>query len=504
MKRAQGAARGVVRVFAICVLTGLVFRSSTAGDLSGADLARVVGDGTSNRSNMLCTLADSARDGLNGADVAAALGPLKGFDRSVAVQCLEPKIQVGLTGDDFAKILGTDVSNRSNMICTLGKHAQSGLGAGEATIALGGLKGFDRSVAVQCLEPRIQAGLTGNDLAKILGADVSNRSSMICTLKRHVRADFTADDSAFALGELQGFDRSVAVQCLANGAKDALPFVPSAGGGQNPTGRGASAPSAALVERLIKAVPEDPPYLYDVDTVSGAVSTVATDLFGSKAKRVLYDEYYYAAIDYRSMAGVQLALARKAAANNAEADARGHVSEAMKLLDRRNAFATAATNVYLGNVGIAYARVEPVYQSAQTSAQVLALLDPSPATATAVDLLFTGTDFYVNRANSGIDVARQTLVRDVAVMVLMETPSAGLGGRSISDVLKADTTKRIGSSGIYDVLNEQLQNPVFQKRFMSTLAKTGAAGAELVAEAAFNDLLRSPNSGSIGAVLLKE
>jgi hypothetical protein len=166
----------------------------------------------------------------------------------------------------------------------------------------------------------------------------------------------------------------------------------------------------------------------------------------------------------------------------------------MRLLDRRNSYATAASDVYVGNVDTTYARVEPVYKVSAVTARILARVDPTPLTSTIIDTVFTGTDYYVNRANLGADAAKEALIRDVAVMVLMQSPTQSLGGRSIAEVIQGDAARKIGSSGIYRILDEQLRNPAFQKQFMSVLAKSGAAGAELVAEHAFTDLLRAPSA----------
>lgn len=163
---------------------------------------------------MICKLATNVRDGLEAAEVAQALGTLEGYHRSRALVCLEPHIAPGLTGDGLARILGSELRYRETMICRIKAHARPGLDASELTSTLDGLQGYGRSAAVACLEPRIAIGLTGQDLARILDRELRFRQTIICRLKNHARVGFDADEAAVVLGDLQGYERSAAVVCL--------------------------------------------------------------------------------------------------------------------------------------------------------------------------------------------------------------------------------------------------------------------------------------------------
>jgi hypothetical protein len=101
---------------------------------------------------MLCTVKVHAREGITAAEVSAALGPLKDSGRWQAVRCLEPRIENGLNGLNLSEIAGTGDAYRSNIICTVKGHKQSGMNAAQLSLALGGLSGTQRSAAVKCLE----------------------------------------------------------------------------------------------------------------------------------------------------------------------------------------------------------------------------------------------------------------------------------------------------------------------------------------------------------------
>jgi hypothetical protein len=76
MMRARNAALDAVdRVLTASALAGILAVASAGNELSGGDIAKIVGEGSSSRSGTLCRLAPQARDGLSATEVAAALGP---------------------------------------------------------------------------------------------------------------------------------------------------------------------------------------------------------------------------------------------------------------------------------------------------------------------------------------------------------------------------------------------------------------------------------------------
>ena len=215
IRRARRAALSVVdRVLTVYVLAGILSAASAANELSGDDIARIVGEGSSSRSGMLCRLAPQARDGLSATEVAAALGPLHGVGRAAALQCLRPKIQQGLTGADIVHIVGNETTWRHRMLCTIGENARNGTSAAEVAAALGPLAGANRVAALHCMQPRIQQGLTGEDFVQIVGNEIGNRMTMVCDLKANAREGITAAEVATALGPLTGGSRWQAIRCL--------------------------------------------------------------------------------------------------------------------------------------------------------------------------------------------------------------------------------------------------------------------------------------------------
>ncbi len=178
--------------------------------------------------------ADEQNSGkLDANGAAAILGETDGFDRSNALYALEPQIKFDLTGEEFSKILGNNSGYRSSMIQKLAPHAREGLEANEAVSILGEIEGFDRSNALRALEPKIKFGLSGEDFAKILGNNSSSnyRSMMVKILSDHAGDQFTAVNSqnkAGAPNEILKAGQPKDTGQLLNWLKNSLSAIPKA------------------------------------------------------------------------------------------------------------------------------------------------------------------------------------------------------------------------------------------------------------------------------------
>jgi hypothetical protein len=244
------------RLRSLTVTAGILFSilplPASGAMLGGSEIVKIVGDITTNRHTMLCQLSLRAQEGLTASEVASALGPLKGYARSVALQCLARKMASELGGTELTailgpenddeqtlevKIFGNDSGYRQRMLCTLKDHVREGITASELASALGPLTGYARSVALQCLAPKLSSDLDGPELVAVLGpqdvdkdvlttqiagTDPGYRQRMLCTMKSHVRERISAGEVASALGPLTGLARSRAIDCLAPRLVDGL------------------------------------------------------------------------------------------------------------------------------------------------------------------------------------------------------------------------------------------------------------------------------------------
>jgi len=182
--------------------------------LSGFEIAKLVGTTTSQRANMICTLAPRARDGLTAQETAVALGDLSGVYRLKALTCLAPHVQTNLTGSEAAQIVGAGQSFRADMACQIADHFRPNLSSKEADTILDELSGVYRLKALRCLEPRLGHNLTGIELAQVVGDKLSFRRDMLCAISSHAKGDMASDQLASALGGLTGVYRLQAIKCL--------------------------------------------------------------------------------------------------------------------------------------------------------------------------------------------------------------------------------------------------------------------------------------------------
>lgn len=98
---------------------------------------------------------------------------------------------------------------------------------------------LDRLEALRCLEPLLQYQLGADSIVQLLGADVSQRQDMICTIRRHIGAGISGDELAHVLGDLTHLHRLEAIRCIERSGDQAqgrgqvpgpnLPSLPDAG-----------------------------------------------------------------------------------------------------------------------------------------------------------------------------------------------------------------------------------------------------------------------------------
>jgi len=166
MKRAGGAMLGVVQAAGLWILL--------AASIAGA----------ADRATEICKNPGDTRQPLSVTSVVTTLGPLSGLSRHKALRCLEPRVPGALTGADLARIAGDGTDHRERMICSLRGHVRDSLGARETAVALGALSGFQRYVALKCLEPRLAPGLTEEEVNVIVGEGQTHRGEMIEAIDR--------------------------------------------------------------------------------------------------------------------------------------------------------------------------------------------------------------------------------------------------------------------------------------------------------------------------------
>lgn len=143
------------------------------------------------------------------------------------------------------------------------------------------------------------------------------------------------------------------------------------------------------IKRRTAAIPPPPEYLYSADTITGAISTVWMDatggILGTKELRDKYDEFYFAALGYRSMASRAIVRANRALIQGNTQMA----SELVALFDRHirlfKLSADGATAAYEGNSSAASTLAKGIYDGCKASVKFGSKFVLGPAASQLVD-----------------------------------------------------------------------------------------------------------------------
>ena len=198
-------------------------------------------------------------------------------------------------------------------------------------------------------------------------------------------------------------------------------------------------------------------------------------LLNTQEIRTRYDEFYLASVDYRNMALINLTRSEKSFKNNDINKANSYLKEADRYLNLFNMSNSAAISTYSGNIDASYEFAKGIYEGSKASLKFGTGLVAGPLVSNKIDAVFMTTDFIVNSGELGIKEAQRSFVADaVTNLILNDIHIQSLHGKTLSDVLSDKTTNAIGSSGLYQFMDDILKSPDFQKPFMSILAKSGA------------------------------
>lgn len=189
-----------------------------------------------------------------------------------------------------------------------------------------------------------------------------------------------------------------------------------------------------IIERKFKALPEYPQYLHGTSSgIQGGISDTVIQI--TEEKRLEdYDTWYKIAIDYRSLAEVQLIQAQRAL-NAGDIDFAGQCIEEsdrnVKIFHSAN---LAAISIYQANVEQTTYYVKAVYETSRAAfVFTSSFTGLGPIATIASDYLYTVSDFVVNTSESGISYAtKQAIIDIVAKEIGKEIISLG------EDLIKAD------------------------------------------------------------------
>lgn len=241
----------------------------------------------------------------------------------------------------------------------------------------------------------------------------------------------------------------------------------------------ASESESAILEeinRLRIFLPKSPSYLFDTSTTSKAIATVwikSTALVrGVVDIQQRYDEAYLAAIEYLSLADVELSYAQRLLMKGDRAAAKRHISNHKHLVKMYQLSSDTALKIYLDDIESASILARGFYDGSKEAIDYgINFAGLGPVGSLLVDIAMLSVDFSVDFSDAGMDEATKNLVKNVIIKVLMEEIEISEG-----------TTEYIGRSDLYDRLSKISGSPEVKKQLMSFISKSTAHGVEKLGE----------------------
>ena len=242
------------------------------------------------------------------------------------------------------------------------------------------------------------------------------------------------------------------------------------------------------IQRHLAAMPAIPQHSYSTALLPSLAEDIAAFSVGVGAfwlqsgnPRDHYNEFYFAALDYRSMAWHSLHQAELALQGKDLPRASYYVDSADRYLKLFNLAMSGANAVELGDVNNAAVIARGIYTASKISSKFASAFVPGPWASRAVDGLFMATDFLVDSNELSLDEAGKNLMTSAVVNVALSGVKVkSFGNKTLSDVLTSQTRELIGSSKLYPTLVDIYSDPELAKQVLSFMTRSGV---HLTAEA---------------------
>ncbi|HEU4509284.1 MAG TPA: Ig-like domain-containing protein [Pyrinomonadaceae bacterium] len=233
---------------------------------------------------------------------------------------------------------------------------------------------------------------------------------------------------------------------------------------------GSSEDIRARIQRRLQFLASSPPIEY----LPGSSWQAALVSFNLQA----YDEVYYSALDLRGLANSAFSRATRSLNG-------GDANTACTYVERGERYISLMVDTEATAVLVFNDRVTGISEIARTIASESCKADVTlltwkwgPKASLAAEQVCLPVDYVLDRSLYGKDQAlinlKQRLRTEVLSKVLIRTiPVPSLGGKTIYQYLSSGVTHDIGSSRLYSVLSEVINNPSTRQEIMKALAELG-------------------------------
>lgn len=224
---------------------------------------------------------------------------------------------------------------------------------------------------------------------------------------------------------------------------------------------------------------DTPDYLYKTETFYNQVSTAwmmsrdRLSRLSKPAAKEVYDEFYASALEYQDQRNFMILGANRAFTNGDRSTAQHFFNVAMRLDQVYGAYARASVDVFNGDLETAYVVAERIYKASKWAAKFGSSVVMGPGAASAVDKVFTVTDFYVTQSEYGTSRAVSDLVVGGLIDVVLDgVVLEELGGKTINGYLTAESVEALGKSQLYALIVTALKSDSTREQFSEFVASS--------------------------------
>ncbi len=260
---------------------------------------------------------------------------------------------------------------------------------------------------------------------------------------------------------------------------------------------------AKRLDALKQLLPEPPKYLYyDVGSAGSIIATIALDwsdrlnkTLGIEGMRSMYEEFYLASSQFRSMAIMALGLAERAIQTKSPRAATRYMDSAEKYLRQFQQSDKGAYAIYIGDIDIAKVYAQTVKDLSEFFVKLGVDVMVGPTASVVISSMYIGLDYIVDSNDSELhleEVERSALLNSIQLIAFSVVKYPSLNGKTISSAISDRVTLPIGHaiSKSPQLLKEFVASPEFRSRLAKTAAHLSKEGIGRLVDKSFAEWSR--------------
>ena len=243
----------------------------------------------------------------------------------------------------------------------------------------------------------------------------------------------------------------------------------------------------ARIRRLRNIEAMQLPYLYESTGVMSDISILARDLpvrlAGFKDYRALYDQLYFASVQYSGLASRWIKKGQTASNRGDLGSATLCLDNALQLLQQKQASYDAAIAVANRDLKRATTYVQATYAASKWAAGIVAVAAGVPGGSGMIDAAGGLIDFALNVQDGGLKSASASAITDILVYVISDVVKfPDLGGRTLKEAVENRAGKLLANDGVIATIHDGIQDVGIRKVIIDSAKSLFHVAPEAVLE----------------------